>query len=268
VEESSATVSGVIAAIDESLALAYEDASMAFNLARARYLAAGGDVNAVAATATGTMRGKLYGEGPSESTLRERLEAKLVADAPTRVAELQSLRAPKGGLLHMASDDNTCLAMACQVEGDYPNRKLEVTASAQTRMIHGAVLKPDGTWRSKQQHVVDMKEQYGEPCIWCSDNLPTHAKELKQEMPSTWPTQDFIHYFNRAKNTTNSYAPSHAAVVSNLRNVFLQLRRQKQARPPTLPAHTQPVADGHQPSASTLPRTTRSLYLHPPSPYA
>ena len=76
------------------------------------------------------------------------------------------------------------------------------------------------------------------------------------------------------------------------RRAHLRRLRLLDVRPPTLPAHTQPVADGHShqresssgkgftvfggsgpdasqlASASALHRTTCSLYLHPPSPCA
>ena len=112
-EESPTTLAGITSAMDENLAIRFEIASEQYHLARRDYLnslAPLGPLAVAAAAATlpcvnETMRKELYGLGPSEGVLAERVEAKLVSETGVRVDELRSLTI-EGPLLHVCAADD------------------------------------------------------------------------------------------------------------------------------------------------------------------
>ena len=169
------------------------------------------------------MRKELYGLGPSEGVLAERVEAKLVSETGVRVDELRSLTI-EGPLLHVCADDNDPLAKACQVEGTYSNRKLKLYASAQTGQILSAVLTPDATFKSGERSLTDLVAQFGEPRIFSIDNLPANSKELEAAMPTSKLTNDFKHFYSRIKNTMNSYASNATSQAKKLAAMFTRPR--------------------------------------------
>ena len=216
--ESSATIAGVVHGLDETLATLFEDASIDWNLARGRYLRDGGSADLVEAMATEDSRHELMGRLASEDTLRERIDAKLEADMPVRVAELQSMRPPEGGLLHSASDGNKRLSAACQLEKGLENAEVQIDVSADLAMVIGIVLKPNGTWLAEQPHIAEMVKQFGQPRMHCRDNMPTNLENLSKEMPDTVFTIDFLHWFQRLNNTTRSFSAEHARIAAFLRD--------------------------------------------------
>ena len=122
--ESETSIARLTSAIDEGLAKHYESLSERYHRARAAYLD-GLTPQAAAMEAARlpcvneSMRKQLYGVGPSEKALGDRVEAKMIGDAAERTDELRSLEAPEGGLLHACADDNDPVAKALQVAGSY-----------------------------------------------------------------------------------------------------------------------------------------------------
>ena len=190
------------------------------------FLKDGGSAELLEEMATEDSRYELIGRLASEDTLRDRVDNKLQADLPVRVAELQSMRAPPGGLLHSASDGNKQLSAACQLEEGLSNAEVQIDVSADLGMVIGLVLKKDGSWASEQQHVADLVAQFGQPRLHCRDNMPTNFENLRKEMPSTCFTTDFLHWFQRLNNSTRSFSAEHSRIASELRDACMVLLTQ------------------------------------------
>lgn len=166
-EESRTALATIVSALDEALALAFEDAMEDYHDDLVDHVTSlEPEARAIALTSCSpmdeSMRKELFGVAPSEGALSDRLEKKLEAEASERADELRSLAPPPGGFDHMCADDNDPLAKAVQVSGNHDKRKLMLTASAQTGQILSAVLLPDASFKSKERSVRDLKEQFGE----------------------------------------------------------------------------------------------------------
>lgn len=166
-EEGGTDLAAIVAAEEVYSARRFEELMMQYHVARGEYLDALPEPQRTAAAAglpliDETQRAMLVGTTLSDGALSERVDEKLEADIPERIAEMQSLAPPPGGLKHLCSDSNVPIAKAVQLGGAYPNRKLHLTASAETRMIYGAALLPDEAFESRRAHLSDLVEQLGQ----------------------------------------------------------------------------------------------------------
>jgi hypothetical protein len=229
-EESPTALATIVSALDESLALAFEDAMEDYHDDLLDHLASlEPEARAIELTTSPpideSMRKQLFGVAPSEGALSDRVEKKLEAESSERTEELRSIAPPPGGLTHMCIDDNDPLAKGAQVSGKHDKRKLMLTASAQTGQVLSAVLIPDASFKSKERAVRDLKEQFGEPRILSLDNLPVNAADYSRLLPSTQLVNDLKHFFCRLKNTSNSYSEHHAEQIKKLADAFMLTRR-------------------------------------------
>jgi len=217
-EESPTSVAGLQAACDERLARQYEDGMLRWMVRRREYISSLPEEERAAAAAQlrcidETMRKQLYGVAASESALGKQLEAKLVADAPVRTAELQSLEPPEGGLHHLGFDDNDVIAKACQVAGGFDSRKLVLARSAHTKLIYGAALLPDASWACKHCFFAELAAQLAPVKMICVDNLPTNYAEMKALFGESAFLNDLKHMLSRVNGTSRAYSREHGAQI-------------------------------------------------------
>ena len=231
-EESPTSLAAIIASLDESLALQYETAMEDYHEALCDHLDtlstdSRTEVLKRLPVLSESERKVRFGVAPTDGVLADRVEAKLIADTKVRADELRSITPPSGERMqHICADDNDPIAKAVQVAGKHETRKLHLQASAQTGQILSAVLVPDASFKSKEQAIINIKQQLGEPHIYALDNLPSNSKEYQAILPSTTLTQDLKHFEARVKNTANSYSKNYGEQIKKLAGMFMVTRKE------------------------------------------